>query len=148
MFQRIEEKLIEVSAANSATYIRNPIQNTFLGTNLITVHPLGGCCMGTDAQHGVVDHKCRVYDASPGAALGAVHDGLYILDGSAVPRSLGVNPLMTITAIAERAMIHLAMDTGRQLDVTAPSNKPVIKLNSEADALKLAKGLLRQVRSS
>ena len=147
VFQRVEEKLVEASAANNATFIRNPIQNTFLGKNLITVHPLGGCGMGSDAERGVVDHKCRVYDATPGAAHGAVHEGLYVVDGAAVPRSVGVNPLMTITAIAERAMIHVARDLGRQLNTETPSGKPVITLNAAPDAQSLAKGLLRSVRT-
>ena len=41
-----------------------------------------------------------------------MHAGLYVCDGSVVPRPLGVNPLLTITALAERAMIHLAKDRG------------------------------------
>ena len=106
VFARIGDALRKAAAANGATYIRNPIQNTFLGKNVITVHPLGGCGMGRDSSQGVVDHACRVYDASPGARTGAVHDGLYVCDGAAIPRSVGVNPLLTISALAERAMMH------------------------------------------
>ena len=81
-----------------------------LGNTLITVHPLGGCVMGQDRTRGVVNHKCQVFDAHPDADPGAVHAGLYVCDGSVIPRPLGVNPLLTITALAERAMIHLARD--------------------------------------
>ena len=147
VFKHIEETLLEASATNSATYIRNPIQNTFLGKSLVTVHPLGGCGMGHDREHGVVDHKCRVFDAGPGAAHAAVHDGLYVIDGSVMPRPLGVNPLITITAVAERAMILLAADIGRTLDVAKSAGKPVIHMVAPPDAKALAKGLFRGIKT-
>jgi cholesterol oxidase len=53
----------------------------------------------------VVDHKCRVFDGK-----GDVHAGLYVCDGAIIPRSIGVNPLLTITALTERTMIHFARD--------------------------------------
>jgi cholesterol oxidase len=146
VFQRVEEKLLEASAANSATFIRNPIQNTFLGKNLVTVHPLGGCGMGPDVTRGVVDHKCRVYDAAPGSAPDAVHDGLYVVDGAVIPRSLGVNPLLTITAIAERAMIRLAEDRGLSLDTTSRPHDRVRHLVGDGAPPRLVQGLLRSVR--
>ena len=124
IFARIEEKLLQTAAANGATYIRNPIQNTFLGRNLVTVHPLGGCGMGRDGTRGVVDHACRVYDTSPGADAKAVHQGLYVCDGAAIPRPVGVNPLLTITAVAERAMLHVAKELGRSLTDSPNSDAP------------------------
>jgi cholesterol oxidase len=78
----------------------------------MTVHPLGGCTMGASSREGVVNHKGQVFDASPGAAPGAVHDGLYVCDGAVIPCPLGIHPLLTITALAERAMILLARDRG------------------------------------
>jgi cholesterol oxidase len=60
----------------------------------ITVHPLGGCPMSDDPATGVVDDAGKVYG----------YDGLYVLDGSIVPTSLGVNPSKTIAALAERGV--------------------------------------------
>jgi cholesterol oxidase len=68
------------------------------GRSLLTVHPLGGCVMADDAAHGVVDDRGRVFDP----VGGGVHDGLYVCDGSVVPVALDVNPLLTISAVAER----------------------------------------------
>ena len=45
-----------------------------------------------------------------------MHEGLYVIDGSVIPRSLGVNPLLTITALAERALMHLQRDYGLAFD--------------------------------
>ncbi|HET8937805.1 MAG TPA: GMC family oxidoreductase [Polyangiales bacterium] len=59
-----------------------------------TAHILGGCCMGDSADGGVIDHQHRVFG----------YDGLYVIDGSAVSANVGVNPSLTICALAERAM--------------------------------------------
>ncbi|ROP83607.1 cholesterol oxidase [Stella humosa] len=59
---------------------------------LITPHPLGGCGMGTDRTTGVVDHAGEVFG----------YPRLHVLDGSIVPRALGLNPSRTIAALAER----------------------------------------------
>ena len=115
MFKRVSAAIEKATAAMGGTYIKNPLQTTFLGETVVTVHPLGGCSMGASRASGVVDHKCRVFDAA-GAAPDAVHEGLYVTCGAALPRSVGVNPLLTISAVAERAMIHLARDI--QLEFT------------------------------
>ena len=64
------------------------------------------------AATGVVNHKCQVFDGRADAGAADVHQGLYVMDGAIMPRSLGVNPLLAITALAERAMLHLARDLG------------------------------------
>jgi cholesterol oxidase len=60
----------------------------------VTAHILGGCPIGADASSGVVDAYQRIFG----------HDGLHVMDGAAVCANLGVNPSLTITAQAERAM--------------------------------------------
>jgi cholesterol oxidase len=60
----------------------------------MTAHFLGGCAIGDSAATGVIDAYHRVYG----------YPGLHIVDGSAVSANLGVNPALTITAQAERAM--------------------------------------------
>ena len=62
--------------------------------NLVTPHPLGGCGMAASPAAGVTDHAGRVFG----------HPGLYVCDGSIVPRALGLNPSKTIAALAERGV--------------------------------------------
>jgi len=62
-----------------------------------TAHILGGCCMGDGPDTGVIDHRHRVFG----------YDGLYVIDGSAVSANPGVNPSLTIAALAERAMTFI-----------------------------------------
>jgi cholesterol oxidase len=69
------------------------LSETILGTPT-TAHILGGACMGTSADDGVIDDRHRVFG----------YDGLYVIDGAAISANPGVNPSLTITALAERAM--------------------------------------------
>jgi cholesterol oxidase len=69
------------------------VSETLLGTPS-TAHILGGCCIGASAEEGVIDVQHRVFG----------YDGLYVVDGSAVSANPGVNPSLTITAMAERAL--------------------------------------------
>jgi cholesterol oxidase len=62
-----------------------------------TAHILGGCVIGPNPEKGVIDGKNRVYG----------YAGLYVVDGSMIPANLGVNPSLTITAMAENAMNHI-----------------------------------------
>ena len=60
----------------------------------VTAHILGGCPIGADAGQGVIDASHEVFN----------YPGLYVVDASAIPANVGVNPSLTITALAERAM--------------------------------------------
>ena len=59
-----------------------------------TAHCIGGCVIAADSDHGVVDHRHRVFG----------YKNMYICDGSVIAANLGVNPSLTITALTERAM--------------------------------------------
>jgi cholesterol oxidase len=113
VYARVDAALTKAAEAVGARYIKSPMAATNMGTKPATAHPLGGCGMGEDAVSGVVNHKCQVFD---GKGNESVHGGLYVCDGSVIPRSIGVNPLLTITALAERAMVHLARDRNLGFD--------------------------------
>ena len=124
VFNRAKALLSALFEKSGADFMQNPVRDTILGGKLITVHPLGGCRMAVDADHGVVDHQQRVFDPS-GAQGKGVHEGLYIVDGSVIPTSLGANPLLTITALAERAMSLLAKERGLTFDDEPNKDAPV-----------------------
>jgi cholesterol oxidase len=79
-----------VSASNGGS-LRIPLYWSLLKA-LVTVHPLGGCKIGTTKTNGVVDHRGEVFGCS----------NLYVADGAVLPRPVGRNPSLTIAALAER----------------------------------------------
>ena len=109
VYQRVGAAIKALVEQAGGTYVANPLAGTLMGHQPATAHPLGGCGMGRDRSTGVVDHKGQVFDGDSDEPNG-VHEGLFVMDGSIIPRSLGVNPLLTITALAERAMLHVARD--------------------------------------
>jgi choline dehydrogenase-like flavoprotein len=106
----------------SAQFFPNPMWAEPAGRKVITVHPVGGCGMGDDAAQGVIDDRCRVYAGKSGTDI---HPGLYVCDGAAMPGAVGVNPLLTISAVAERAMDLLANDAGWTIDLTIGNSQPL-----------------------
>jgi cholesterol oxidase len=62
-----------------------------------TAHILGGAVIGASPETGVIDADHRVFG----------YENLLVCDGSAVPANVGVNPSLTITALAERAISHV-----------------------------------------
>ncbi|UJA21671.1 GMC family oxidoreductase [Thermoleophilia bacterium SCSIO 60948] len=63
-----------------------------------TAHIMGGAVIGASRENGVIDARQRVFG----------YENLLVCDGSAVPANIGVNPSLTITALAEHAMSHIA----------------------------------------
>ncbi len=64
----------------------------------VTAHILGGCPIGANRDEGVIDQRQEVFG----------YPGLYVVDGAAIPANVGVNPSLTITALAERALSQIA----------------------------------------
>ncbi|MET8133318.1 GMC family oxidoreductase [Streptomyces sp. NPDC006290] len=91
----------QIRAASQAASVIAEEINGFAGSNVgelmgtpLTAHFLGGCPIGAGAEEGVIDPYHRLYG----------HPGISVVDGAAVSANLGVNPSLTITAQAERAM--------------------------------------------
>jgi cholesterol oxidase len=75
---------------------QNSLNDSILNISM-TAHILGGCVMGKDRDSGVTDKYHRVFG----------YDNMYVVDASAIPANLGVNPSLTITAMSERAMSYV-----------------------------------------
>ncbi|MFC8433883.1 GMC family oxidoreductase N-terminal domain-containing protein [Streptomyces sp. NPDC057253] len=91
----------QIKAASQAASAVAADINGFAGSNVgelmgtpLTAHFLGGCPIGSSRETGVIDPYHRLYG----------HPGISVVDGAAVSANLGVNPSLTITAQAERAM--------------------------------------------
>ncbi len=87
----IAQQAAELLADELKGEAQNIISEVLLRTPA-TAHILGGCCIGRDAESGVIDEQHRVFG----------YPGLYVCDGSVVPGNLAVNPSLTISALAER----------------------------------------------
>ncbi len=112
VFDHNADVLKRATAAMGGEYVANPLWSPMLRESLMTVHPLGGCAMADDGAQGVVDHRGRVFTGEGDE----VHDGLLVTDGAIVPRPLAVNPLLTISALSERATALMAADRGWPVD--------------------------------
>jgi choline dehydrogenase-like flavoprotein len=86
---------------HSSSEVLPKLSTARYGTNdlsLFSAHPLGTCRMGKDSRSSVVDSHCHTHDVR----------GLFVIDGSVTPTSLGVNPQLTILAIAEKSAEWIA----------------------------------------
>lgn len=88
-----------------------------------TAHILGGAVMGASAETGVIDHENRVFG----------YQNMYVCDGAAVSANPGVNPSLTITAIAERAMSRIPPKRQQGAQSAAPSSTTTRSLLSTTD---------------
>jgi len=121
IIKKANETMKSATAALGGTYIPNVTWTKQLNYGLVTVHPLGGCCMADDAGKGVTDDTGNVYSGKSGTGT---HEGLYVLDGSIIPRPLGTNPLFTISALAERACAVILKKQNKNLGYDFPKVSP------------------------
>jgi cholesterol oxidase len=89
-FDGIRKTMNEVASGLRGRFQPGPSN---LLSRMITVHPLGGVPMGRSAEQGAVDSYGEVFG----------YPGLFVADGSIMPGPVGVNPALTIAAVAERA---------------------------------------------
>ena len=144
----LQDRLLGIDWGAGGLYLRSPLWQPLPAAlsaalsgpkvegKLLTVHPLGGCPMGNDRDAGVVDDIGRVFDLAGGATT---YEGLLVLDGSIIPAALGTNPLLTIAALAERAVERYAETQGWTLrldrrpayadDETLPAGPPGIEVH-------------------
>lgn len=107
--KQLTKHLADMTHAFGGTYVNSPFYTNF-GQQEITVHPVGGACIsgdGTGARGGA-NHIGELFVGEKDV----VHDGLFVVDGAAVPTALGVNPFATITALAERSVEAAALKNG------------------------------------
>lgn len=90
--KEIAEKLEKITNGKAG----QQVTQTILG-GASTAHILGGCCMGETKNEGVVDKNNKVFG----------YDNMYVIDGSMISSNPGVNPSLSITAIAEHAMAQI-----------------------------------------
>jgi cholesterol oxidase len=117
VFARVSRRLAQLTRAMKGRYVINPFWSRLFGRRLITVHPLGGCVMGDTATTGVVDHLGRVFT---GQTATKAYETLRVCDGAMVAAPLGVNPALTITALAER----VAAEAPARTSTVAPPASP------------------------
>ncbi|HEY2018864.1 MAG TPA: alpha/beta fold hydrolase, partial [Bryobacteraceae bacterium] len=123
IFARANENLKKATDPLGGIFAPNPTWHSLQTRSLVSVHPLGGCVMGETAAEGVVNHKGQVFAGTSGSS---VYEGLYVDDGAVLPRPLGVNPSLTISAVAERTCALIAQDRGWKIDYDAPSIPKVL----------------------
>jgi cholesterol oxidase len=96
IYDRLNEELRLHAKALDAAYIANPLWSFLEMRRLITAHPIGGCPLGEDYTSAVVNQWGQAFRVN-----GDLHRGLYVADGAILPTSIGANPFLTISALAE-----------------------------------------------
>ena len=96
----------------------------------VSVHNLGGCCMGDGPDAGVTDGNGEVFG----------YPGLYVMDGAALPAATGVNPSHTITAVAERNVEQIIRKILDEPTWRAPEAASAIPVKDPLSSIKIPPG--------
>ncbi|MCC7285418.1 MAG: GMC family oxidoreductase [Burkholderiaceae bacterium] len=99
-FQPGERARIDAALRFSREVLHAAGAKQVLWTGLISTHTQGGCRMGDDPARSVVDRHGQVHGVA----------GLYVADASLIPRTVSVNPSLTVMALATRLAERLAME--------------------------------------
>lgn len=87
-YDRVRREMKKIAGHLGGTFFDNPLTHI---DKIIAVHPIGGCVMADSPERGVVNPHGEVFG----------YPGLYVVDASIIPTSLGPNPSLTIAALAE-----------------------------------------------
>lgn len=104
IFGKIETLLQSLSESMGGRYVPFPFWKGLGNKKLVVTHPLGGCPIAPTSFDGVVDELGRVFDGNKPAGSMDVYPGLYVVDGSAIPGALAINPTLTIAAQALKSI--------------------------------------------
>jgi cholesterol oxidase len=115
---RIAKEIGENGSSSLTTPLWDPHPSKISSNLTAVVHNLGGCCIGKDRDHGVVNNVGQVYDANDSSPT-KTYNSFYVVDGAIIPTSLGVNPSLTISALAFKIAENIA----------GTSNLPVEKVS-------------------
>ncbi|KAK2747221.1 ERAD-associated protein [Onygenales sp. PD_40] len=140
----LNDMLAKMTDDIGGTFINNPFFAA-LGKQQVTVHPMGGANMSRDGtgEQGATSEFGELLSGNGRD----IHNGIVVVDGALVPSSLGVNPLATITALAERsveAVAHkhgIVIDYDTKNDLFGPASKSLPILDDKYHhAVSLIKG--------
>ena len=107
-----------------ATFVNPFLKLGALGSAPIALsHPLGGSRMGKDPSEGVVDEFGRVFDRTK-VGERPFYEGLYVADAAIVPTALGVNPSLTISALALRIADQIVEELPTAMPTVQPAAGP------------------------
>ena len=104
IFGKIENLLKSLSESMGGRYVPFPFWKGLGDKKLTVTHPLGGCPIAPTSFDGVVDELGRVFDGNKPAGSTDVYPGLFVVDGSAIPGALAINPTLTIAAQALKSV--------------------------------------------